>query len=355
MARRQVVSSVSGNQSGENRKHVTIRDVAKASYTSISTVSLALSGRAGVAPETRANILAVADRLGWRPDRHASSLRRQNSRLIGLVCQVEQVFQMGLVDSLYVAARSRGLELVLAGATRHHDEHTCVDELVRERCQAMILTGSDLTEEQMSEVGQRLPTVSLGRLVQAPRVNVVVSDDRMGLGQAIDHLVSLGHHRIVHVDGGPAYPLGHSRADAYASAMADTGLADHVRIISGGSTLEHGVDAARQLLATRPLPTAVVCFNDMVAAALTRELERNGVGVPQDVSVVGFDDCSVAADPSTPLTTIAQDPQLLAEATLDLLDAALSDAATPDTATETAVVIPTRLHVRSTTGPVVHD
>ena len=157
------------------RRRVTIRDVARASFTSVATVSVALSGGAGVAAETRAHVQEVADRLGWRPNRYASNLRKTDSRLIGFVCEVEQVFQMGLVDSLYVAAQRKGLELVLAGATAHHDERTCVDESLRARCQAIILTGSGLTEAEMSELAGAVPLVSLCRLVHAPGVNVVVS------------------------------------------------------------------------------------------------------------------------------------------------------------------------------------
>ncbi|MDK9592246.1 LacI family transcriptional regulator [Propionibacterium freudenreichii] len=143
------------------RRRVTIRDVARASFTSVATVSVALSGGAGVAAETRAHVQEVADRLGWRPNRYASNLRKTDSRLIGFVCEVEQVFQMGLVDSLYVAAQRKGLELVLAGATAHHDERTCVDESLRARCQAIILTGSGLTEAEMSELAGAVPLVSL--------------------------------------------------------------------------------------------------------------------------------------------------------------------------------------------------
>ena len=240
------------------RRRVTIRDVARASFTSVATVSVALSGGAGVAAETRAHVQEVADRLGWRPNRYASNLRKTDSRLIGFVCEVEQVFQMGLVDSLYVAAQRKGLELVLAGATAHHDERTCVDESLRARCQAIILTGSGLTEAEMSELAGAVPLVSLCRLVHAPGVNVVVSDDRMGLGQAVDHLSQLGHRRIYYADGGPAYPLAASRSNAYLSAMDACGLGDNARVIEGGNTAADGVRAAGRVLDCKPLPTAVI-------------------------------------------------------------------------------------------------
>lgn len=335
------------------RRRVTIRDVARASFTSVATVSVALSGGSGVAAETRAHVQEVADRLGWRPNRYASNLRKTDSRLIGFVCEVEQVFQMGLVDSLYVAAQRKGLELVLAGATAHHDERTCVDESLRARCQAIILTGSGLTEAEMSELAGAVPLVSLCRLVHAPGVNVVVSDDRMGLGQAVDHLADLGHRRIFHVDGGPRYLLAESRSRAYLAAMQARGLADHARVIEGGSTAADGVRAAGRVLDCKPLPTAVICFNDASAAALVRELNRQGVRVPADISVVGFDDTEMAAEPSTSLTTIVQDPRRLAEAAIDLVAARINGPQGPgdNPASEELVVLPTELRVRKTTAP----
>ena len=99
-------------------KRVTIRDVARASGTSISTVSVALSGRPGVSDKTRTHVLDVANRLGWRPDRRASNLRRNDIRVVGVVYEAESVFQARLLDALYVAAESCGLQLALAAATR---------------------------------------------------------------------------------------------------------------------------------------------------------------------------------------------------------------------------------------------
>lgn len=331
---------------------VTIRDVARASFTSVATVSVALSGGKGVAPETRAHIRAVADELGWRPNRYASRLRRNESNLVGFVCEVEQVFQMGLVDSLYVAAQRRGLELVLAGATSHHDEHACVDEVLRARCEGLILTGSGLTESQMSDLSNTVPLVSLCRLVDAPGVNVVVSDDRMGLGQAVNHLVELGHRRIHYADGGPAYPLAQSRSAAYVAAMEQAGLGAEARVIGAGSTAAHGVRAANSVLDTKPLPTAVICFYDESAAAMIREFGRQGVRVPQDISVVGFDDGEIASEPSTALTTVAQDSERLADAVIDLLADCIH--ARPAAGTAHTVVLPTTLQVRTTTAQVGH-
>ena len=263
--------------SGRPRR-ATIRDVARASGTSITTVSVALSGGPGVAEATRARIIEVGNRLGWRPNRRASALRRTDPRLVGLVYEVEQDFQAMLVDA-------------------------------------------------------------------------VVSDDRQALSQAVTHLTGLGHRAIAHVDGGDVSTLSARRRQAYEAAMANEGLGDLRRVVRGGSTLAAGVGAAHALAALDPLPTAVVCYNDSVAAGVARTLRQLGVAVPGDVSVVGFDDGPVAADPTTDLTTIVQDRDLIATTAMGLLARRIADAGVVAPGDERVEVIPTRLTVRSSTGP----
>lgn len=299
--------------------------MARASGKSISTVSVALSGRAGVSDATRAVVLEAANRLGWRPDRRASILRRQDSHLVGVMYEVEQTFQARLLDALYVEAGGAGLELVLTGATAHHDERASVAELLRDRCQAIMLTGSELTDAEIGDVARHLPTLNLCRPVRAAGVDSVVCDEDMGLGRAVDHLVRLGHRDVAHVDGGGRNPLSRRRADAYARAMRERGLGDMVRVFPGGSALADGVAAAREIAACPTPPTGITCYNDVCAAGLVRELRRCGLGVPEDISVIGFDDGPEAADPSTSLTTICQDPLPLAHAAMTLVRTRILD------------------------------
>ena len=340
----------SGPQSLPRR--VTIRDVARASGTSISTVSVALSGRSGVSQETRSRVIDTANRLGWRPDRRASNLRRQDSRQVGFVYEVEQTFQAQLIDAMYVAAAEHGLELVLAGATVNHNERVCVSELLRDRCQAIVLTGSGLSDEEMGRIARRLPTLSLGRHVCHGRVDVVVSDDRKGLDQAVGFLASCGHERIAYVDGGPENPISERRFKAFRQAIAKHGLDDSLCHVAGGVQPLDGVHAARQLVAMKSPPSAVICYNDVVAAALVRELRVLGRKVPREVSVVGYDDGPEGRDPSTSLTTIRQDPTKLADAAMGLIRRRIDDEAIVSPGDQEMVVLPVELVIRESTGPV---
>ena len=334
-------------------KRVTIRDVAKASNTSITTVSVSLSGRPGVSAETRAHVLEWANKLGWSPDRRAANLRRLDTKLVGVVYEVEHSFQTVLVDSLYVAAADRGLDLVLAGATPHHLEKQSVAELLRERAQCLILTGTQQSSEELGLIARRVPVLSLCRLVEIPGVDVVVSDDALGFQEAIGHLVALNHRDIVHLAGADGDPLAATRQEAYLEAMKTHGLAAHSRVLPGGNTLGEGAAAAERLVESGDLPSAVTCFNDVLASGLVRRLGFMGVRVPEDVSVVGFDDGPESRDPTAPLTTIVQDRPRLASAAMEILARRMERGEPVPAGQEEKSIVPTYLAVRESTGPAI--
>lgn len=341
------------NESQENSapKRVTIRDVARASGTSISTVSVALSGRPGVSETTRARVFEVANKLGWRPDRRASNLRRQDVRQVGVVYEVESVFQARLVDALYVAAEESDLQLVLAAATEHHDERKCVKAMLQERCQTLVLAGSGLTNAEILQIGRNLPTLSLCRYVNEAGVDTVVSDDENGFAAIINHLVSLGHKNILHLDGGPANLPGERRTAAYEKAMRSFGLDSHIQVIPGGTTIADGARVAERVLAMDPLPTAVCCYNDALGSSLTRALRAAGITVPGEISVVGYDDGPDAADPSTSLTTVEQTRFPLARVTMELMNRRINSGVITAIGEEELAVLPTSLVIRKSTGP----
>jgi DNA-binding LacI/PurR family transcriptional regulator len=320
-----------------------LADVAARAGVSTAAVSIVIRGVAGASPATRERVLAAAEELGYRPDARARLLRSGRSRLLGVVFGVQHAFHGDLVSGLYQAADRIGYELALSATTPARDERRAVGSLLQDRCEALLLLGPQLPTTELAELATRLPVVVVARAVRDRAVDVVRTADDEGLHQAVDHLVGLGHRRIAHIDGGRA-PGAAERRRGYRQAMQRHGLADEIRVVPGGLTEDDGAAAAGSLV--DGASSAVTVFNDRCATGVLDALRQAGRRVPDDVSVVGFDDSRLARLSHVDLTTIAQDTEemtaLAVARAVDRLDG------TPVEQREQ--VIPPRLVVRSTTA-----
>jgi DNA-binding LacI/PurR family transcriptional regulator len=314
---------------------------------SVASVSMVLSGAPGPSAATRERILEAAAELGYRPDRTASLLARRRTHLVGVQLQAASVFHAELVEDLYEAAERHGYDVVLSAVTRTRDERRATETLVDFRCEALILLGPVAPAAELAALGRQLPVVVLGRRVPGGGVDVVRSADAGGVGQAVDHLASLGHRSIIHVDGGRG-TIAADRRRGYRGAMRAHGLEGELRVIAGDSTDAAGARAARLLLDEgRPLPTAVVAFNDHCAVGLLDALTRARVEVPGEVSVVGYDDSALSRLAHVNLTTVNQDARRQAEQAVAAAVERLDGGRT----TPREVVLAPHLVVRGTTGP----
>jgi DNA-binding LacI/PurR family transcriptional regulator len=316
----------------------------------VASVSMVLSNAPGPSAATRERVLEAAAELGYRPDRTASLLARRRTHLVGVLMEVGSAFQAELVEDLIEAAERQGYDVVLSAVTRTRDERRATETLVDFRCEALVLLGPVAPAAQLGALGRQLPVVVIGRRVPGGGVDVVRSADADGVGQAVDHLAGLGHHAIVHVDGG-AGTIAADRRRGYRTAMRRRGLADHIRVIGGDHTEAAGARAARALLGEGRLPSAVVAYNDRCALGLLDTLTRAGVEVPAMVSVVGYDDSSLSRLAHVNLTTVSQDARRQAE---HALAAAVERLEGGRTAPREVVLTP-RLVVRGTTGPPPED
>lgn len=332
-------------------RRTTLADVAAHAGVSVALASIVLRDAPGASAATRDRVRRAAEELGYRPDRSASLLRRSRSRLIGVVFGVQHPFHADLVSGLYAAADATDYDLALSAVTPGRDERRALAGLLQDRCEAMILLGPQLPVHDLAELAGRMPVVVVARSVRHRAVDVVRTDDAAGLGLAVDHLVGLGHTRIAHVDGRRA-PGAAERRRGYREALQRHGLTGAVRIVPGGLTEDEGAGAAGVLLHATPRPTAVTVFNDRCATGVLDALRRPGVSVPQDMSVVGFDDSSLARLSHVALTTVAQDVDRISTLAVSRVSARLDS---PDRAAEPVgdreQVVPPRLVVRSTTAP----
>ena len=292
---------------------VTIIDVARAAGISTTSASVALRGVPGVSDETRAHVSAVAARLGYRPNVAARRLRQERSRLLGVTFILDQSFHSDLVTHLYGAVEEIAHDLVLSAVTEHRPATRAAESLLQDRVEALLLISPDITDDELAGLAARSDTVvAIGAKVAVPGVDSVRTDDAAGITAVVDYLVGLGHRQIAYVDAG-SIPLNDERRDAYAGAMHAHGLGAQVRLLSASNTEAAGAALAGRLMADGALPTAIVAYNDMVAIGLLLALRDRGVAVPEQVSIVGYDDTRSAGWSSVALTSVRQNGAMLAQ------------------------------------------
>lgn len=318
-------------------------DVASAAGVSRALVSLVMRGSPKVSERRRAAVLAAADELGYRPNAAARSLAEQRSNTIGVVVSdLHNTFFADVVDGIHDRAVEHNYQLLIGTAWRKDaDERRAIESFLELRVDAVIVVGSQAPHGVLSDAAKRVPVVSVAAVV--PGVDVIVSDDELGGVRVVEHLIDLGHRDIVHLDGGDGGGATRRRL-GYTGAMEVAGLTP--RVIRGEYTEAAGMDGVELMLTERTLPTAIFAANDLVALGVIDRLGDDQLRVPTDVSVVGYDNTSLAGLRHIGLTTINQPRYEMGAAAigcvLDRLDGGRREAVTH--------VVEPELIVRSTTS-----
>ena len=333
-----------------------LADVAERAGVSPATASLVLRDRPGPSAQARATVRRVAHELGYRPDPAASTLASRSSSHIGVLLHLSSTFHADLADALDAAAHAAGFDLVLTPVTTRRREWESLETLLSSRCAGLVLLGPTLAASTLRRVGAELPVVVVGRGPCAG-VTAVHAAESVGMTRAVEHLVGLGHRRITLVDG-PRDVIATARRRGYRAAMAAAGLDEHAEVVTGGADEEAGLAAGRALLdrlgsrqagspeAGAEQPSAVVAFNDRVAVGVRVALARGGVRVPEEMSVVGYDDSPLARLATVDLTTVSQNPRALARESIAALQRGIAGEPGP-----AEVAVTPSLVVRSTTAP----
>ncbi len=222
-----------------------------------------------------------------------------------MLFSLRRPFEVELVEHMFPVAQRLGYDLLLGPFTPGRGQDAVVDELLRYRCEELVVVGPDLQSRDLEPLATEVAVVEVGRGVTRGPVDVIRNDDAIGTRQAVDHLVALGHTANAYIDGG-ANPGADDRRDGYRAAMTDHGLAAHSRVVAGGYTEDAGADAAEALLADGR-PTAVIAANDLCAVGVLDTVLRAGVRVPGDLSVIGYDDARFGRLPGIDLTSVRQD------------------------------------------------
>jgi DNA-binding LacI/PurR family transcriptional regulator len=291
-------------------------------------------------------VLAAAAELGYRPNLVARSLVERRTRIVGVVVSdLHNPFFAEVIDGLQAAAHERGLRAMLGTGRRDADEEAAVVEsFLQQNVDGLVLLSPRF--RRLAEAARAVPLVVVGtRDARAPRSEVIVNDEALGAELAVAHLAALGHERIAHIDGGRG-PAGPERRAGYEAAMARHGLAASQRVVEGDFTDEGGYEGARRLLARGERPTAIFACNDLAAIGALTALEEAGLAVPDDVSLVGYDNTSLAAIRHISLTSVDQPRLEMGELAVTALEARRQR---PHAPARTHVLRP-RLQIRASTA-----
>lgn len=324
----------------------TMKKVAERAGVSTALVSLVMRGAPNVSDHRRARVLEAADELGYRPNVLARNLASRRTQTIGVVLNdFHNLFFAEVADGIQAAADAAGYRL-LYGNGKHsiEGEAEAVETFLQFRVDGVVLAGS-LDVEAMEKAARSAAVVVVGRSESSDYVDTVNTDDRAGAGLAVDHLVGLGHRRIAHIDGGGGAGAA-ERAEGYCDSMRRHGLEDCIQIAPGDYDESGGKAGAAELMDASPAPTAIFASNDLSAIGALDQLLTLGLRVPEDVSLVGFDNTALAAMSYISLTTINQPTGDLGRAAIDLIVERL------DGRSESVDFVgPPALVVRSSTAP----
>jgi DNA-binding LacI/PurR family transcriptional regulator len=312
----------------QKAERVTIRDIAQRAGVSKGAVSYALNGRPGVSEDTRDRILAIADELGWYPNRAARALSAARADACGLVLArpartiALEPFFMEFIAGVESELASRSIALTIQLVRDVREEIAVYRRWWGEhRVDGVLMVDLRIEDPRIEEL-QRLglPAVVIGGPLEAAELPCVWHDEAAVVTEAIRYLAALGHSRIAHVCGVGEFVHTMQRTAAFRAAVDDLGLEGEV--VETDYSAESGARATRRLLSSPTAPTAILFDSDLLAVTGLGVVQQMGFSVPDDVSIVGWDDSLISQVVHPPLTAITRDITTYgAEAARRLLEA----------------------------------
>ncbi|MFY9928897.1 MAG: LacI family DNA-binding transcriptional regulator [Streptosporangiaceae bacterium] len=329
----------------------TLETVAARAGVSKSLVSLVLRNSPKVSPQSRQVVLQAVAELGYRPNAAARLLAERQSHTIGvLLNDLRQPWFADMLDGLTPALHAGGKHILLGdGRIDRMLDETLTWSFLDLGVDGMVLAGSIPMSQAIMDAASQIPTVTVGGRgldVDLPRVDKLANDNHLGGTLAVQHLIELGHTKITHIHGLPSV-AGQLRMQGYEDTMRRAGLAASIHIEAGDMSEEGGYRATVRLLSGPGRPTAIFAANDLTCVGALSAAAALGVRVPEELSLVGFDNSVFARLRALWLTSVDATALELGRQAARMLLARIDEPGAPGQ----TVLIPPRLEVRGSSGP----
>jgi LacI family transcriptional regulator len=327
---------------------MTIRDVAEMAGVSVATVSKVINQRHGVAAATYSRVMTVIEETGYQASLVAQSLRNHRTNVIGILVADLEPFSAELLKGAADAIRGSGYELVVYSAGGRADEHAGWERRYLSRLSGTLVDGAIVVTPTVVDVTYGAPIVAVDPHTGTSELPTIDADSLRGAELAARHLLDLGHRRIGMLTGRPDLQSAALREQGFRRALDAAGVTpDETLIREGDFDRERSAPAARALLDSPDRPTALFAANDVMALAAMEVAAELGIAVPDELSVVGFDNIPESAMAVPALTTVEQPIRTMGYAAIEMLIRLIRG----DTVADTHLTLPTRLIERGTTRP----
>ncbi|MCU6668558.1 HTH-type transcriptional regulator GalR [Enterobacteriaceae bacterium H4N4] len=330
----------------------TIKDVARLAGVSVATVSRVINDSPKASETSRKAVLTAMESLNYHPNANARALAQQSTDTVGLVVgDVSDPFFGAMVKAVEQVAYQTG-NFLLIGNGYHNEqkERQAIEQLIRHRCAALVVHAKKLADEELVHLMKQIPgMVIINRIIPGYEQRCVALDDRYGAWLATRHLIQQGHSRIGYLCSNHSISDADDRLQGYYDALRENGLPCNDRLVTYGEPDESGGEQAMtELLGRGRNFTAVACYNDSMAAGAMGVLNDNGIDIPAEISLIGFDDILISRYVRPRLTTVRYPIVTMATQAAELALSLADKRVPPDV---THIFSPTLVRRHSVTPP----
>lgn len=328
-----------------------IRDVASQAGVSVATVSKVLNGYTTVNVKTKERVLQVVKELQFQPNAAARSLVGRRSMTIGifLTAGLAHPFFAQILAGMEQSLKSKGYDLIYLAQLSWNKEYSFVRHCQSRNVEGVVVFGfqhENMNFDELVESG--IPALFIDLDVKERRAGYISSDNQNATKRTVQYLAGLNHRKISFLSGIKSSYVSRLRLEGYLAGLEEAGIPFHDYYVAEGDfTRETGYLAMQSLLKLPERPTGVICCSDMSAVGAMEAIRDAGLSIPEDISVIGFDDIELASCVQPALTTVRQDMTTIGKRVIELLDDLINDEqlAPPE------VIISTELVIRGSSGP----